>query len=81
VCASLRCRAQANDWATILERDRLSFVTVIERHGKAGGRVAHGLLQDFGIKGGAVGSSVGHDSHNIILAGDNEADMALALTT
>jgi adenine deaminase len=71
----------ANDWWTILERHGLSFVTVIERHGKSDGGIAHGLLQDFGIRNGAVGSSVGHDSHNIILAGTNEADMALALAT
>lgn len=73
--------APANDWATILERDSLSFVTVIERHGKSNGGIAHGLLHDFGIRNGAVGSSVGHDSHNIILAGTNEADMELALQT
>jgi adenine deaminase len=68
----------ANDWSTLLERYGLTFVTVIERHGKTGG-VAHGLLKDFGLKRGAVGSSVGHDSHNIIVAGTNEADMQVAL--
>ncbi|KFL27596.1 adenine deaminase [Devosia sp. 17-2-E-8] len=73
--------APANDWATILERDNLSFVTVIERHGKSNGGIAHGLLHDFRIRNGAVGSSVGHDSHNIILSGTNEADMELALRT
>ena len=73
--------APANDWATILERDNLSFVTVIERHGKSDGGIAHGLLHDFRIRNGAVGSSVGHDSHNIILSGTNEADMELALRT
>ncbi|MCF1741026.1 adenine deaminase [Paradevosia shaoguanensis] len=73
--------APANDWATILERDNLSFVTVIERHGKSDGGIAHGLLHDFRIRNGAVGSSVGHDSHNIILSGTNEADMELALKT
>ncbi|WP_332687363.1 adenine deaminase C-terminal domain-containing protein, partial [Devosia sp.] len=71
----------ADDWSTILDKHNLSFVTVIERHGKSNGGIAHGLLQDFGIRNGAVGSSVGHDSHNIILAGTNEADMALALAT
>lgn len=71
----------ANDWSTILEKHNLSFVTIIERHGKSDGAIAHGLLQDFGIRDGAVGSSVGHDSHNIILAGTNEADMAVALET
>ena len=68
----------ANDWSTLLDRYGLTFVTVIERHGKTGG-VAHGLLKDFGLKRGAVGSSVGHDSHNIIVAGTNEADMQVAL--
>jgi adenine deaminase len=71
----------ANDWASILDKHNLSFVTVIERHGKSKGGIAHGLLQDFGLKSGAVGSSVGHDSHNILLAGTNEADMQLALDT
>ena len=45
------------------------------------GAVAHGLLKDFGLREGAVGSSVGHDAHNIILAGTNEAEMQLALRT
>ncbi|MGP9822791.1 adenine deaminase [Salinarimonas sp. NSM] len=61
----------------------LCHVAVIERHGLSGSesRVAHGLLKDFGLKSGAVASSVGHDSHNLIVAGTNEADMRLALDT
>ena len=35
--------------------------------------------KDFNLKSGAVGSSVGHDAHNIIIAGTNEEDMQLAL--
>jgi adenine deaminase len=69
----------AGDWATLFERHGLCFVTVVERHGKSSGNVAHGLLKDFGLKRGAVASSVGHDSHNIIVAGTNEADMQVAL--
>ncbi|NKN39751.1 amidohydrolase family protein [Agrobacterium sp. a22-2] len=69
----------ANDWQTHFERHGLCFVTVIERHGKSAGNVAHGLLSEFGISKGAVASSVGHDSHNIIIAGTNEADMQVAL--
>jgi len=53
---------------------------VIERHGRNGG-VGHGLLQGFGLKRGAVASSVGHDAHNIVLAGTNDADLKLALET
>jgi adenine deaminase len=65
-------------WPSLLARYRLCFVTIVERHGLSGA-VAHGLLGDFGLKDGAVGSSVGHDAHNIILAGRNERDMRRAL--
>ena len=67
------------DWAETLAAHDLTHVAVIERHGKAGGRVAHGFLHDFGLKDGAVASSVGHDSHNIIVAGTDEAAMRLAV--
>ena len=66
-------------WPTLLDKHNLTFVTIVERHGKTRGGIAHGFLQDFGLKNGAVASSVGHDSHNIIIAGTNEADMAIAL--
>jgi adenine deaminase len=66
------------DWPATLAANDLCFVTVIERHGRAG-NVAHGLLRAFGLKRGAVASSVGHDSHNVIVAGLNEADMRVAL--
>jgi adenine deaminase len=69
----------ANDWQTHFERHGLSFVTVIERHGKSDGNVGYGLLSNFNLTKGAVASSVGHDSHNIIIAGTNEADMQVAL--
>jgi adenine deaminase len=69
-------------WDAQLSKNGLTFVTVIERHGRSGGKgMAHGLLKDFGLKSGAVASSVGHDSHNVIVAGTNEADMRLALET
>jgi adenine deaminase len=68
----------ANDWTTHLDRHGLCFATVIERHGH-NGNVAHGLLKDFGLVAGAVASSVGHDAHNIIVAGRDEADMQLAV--
>lgn len=72
--------APGETWPDVLARHGLCFVTVVERHGKSGA-VAHGLLKDFNLKSGAVGSSVGHDAHNIILAGTNEADLQLALKT
>jgi adenine deaminase len=65
---------------TLRAHGDLCFLTVIERHGKTGG-VGYGLLKDFGLKSGAVASSIGHDAHNLVMAGTNEADMKLALAT
>jgi adenine deaminase len=70
----------AANWPELLAKHALCFVSVVERHGKSGA-VAHGLLKDFGLTDGAVASSVGHDAHNIIVAGSNEADMQVALAT
>jgi adenine deaminase len=71
----------AKDWPSLFARHGLCFVTVVERHGKSAGNVAYGLLKDFGLKRGAVASSVGHDSHNIIVAGTNEPDMQVAIAS
>ncbi len=54
-----------------------SKLVVIERHGR-NGNVAAAPLKGFGIRGGAVGSSVSHDSHNVVIAGDNDADIIAA---
>ena len=51
---------------------------VVERHGKNGG-VAVCPLKGYGITGGAIATSVAHDSHNVIAAGDNDADLVLAI--
>ena len=38
-----------------------------------------GLLHGLGLRSGAMASSVAHDAHNIVVVGDNDADMALAV--
>jgi adenine deaminase len=53
-------------------------VAVIERHGK-NGNVGRGFVKGFGLKRGAIASSVGHDSHNITVVGVDDADMARAV--
>ena len=53
-------------------------MAVVERYGKSN-EIAYGFIKDFNLKSGAVGSSVGHDAHNIIIAGKNEEDMKMAL--
>lgn len=53
-------------------------IAVVERH-KASGMVGVGVVKGFGIQGGAIASSVSHDSHNLIVIGDNDEDMELAV--
>ena len=61
-----------------LDGTDLLRLAVVERH-FASGRVALGLLKGYGLKGGAIATSVSHDSHNIIVAGDAKSDMAAAV--
>jgi adenine deaminase len=53
-------------------------LAVLERHGK-NGNVGRAFVNGFGALHGALASSIGHDSHNIIVVGDNDADMAAAV--
>ncbi|MDR2574634.1 MAG: adenine deaminase [Desulfovibrio sp.] len=54
-------------------------VAVLERHG-ADGRIGVGLLdKSYGLAGGAIASTISHDAHNIVVAGDNDRDMLLAV--
>ena len=60
-----------------LEADVIK-VAVIERHGK-NGNIGRSFVTGFGLKRGAIASSVGHDSHNITVVGATDADMAIAV--
>ncbi len=60
--------------------DKLSKVCVIERHHNIGTK-GFGFVTNYGIKNAAIASSIGHDSHNVIVIGDNNSDMALAVNT
>lgn len=57
-------------------RDLLK-ICVLERHG-VNGNVGRGFVRGFGLRAGALASSVGHDSHNICVVGADDADMATA---
>ncbi len=50
-------------------------LAVVERHGK-NGNIGVTFVRGFGLKNGAIASSVSHDHHNIVIAGTNDADMA-----
>ena len=53
-------------------------MAVLERHGK-NGNIGHAFVHGFGMKRGALASSVGHDSHNLCVVGTNMTDMAVAV--
>lgn len=59
------------------ERDILK-VAVVERH-RASGNIGRGLVRGFGLKRGAIASSISHDSHNIVVVGTNDVDMMRAV--
>ena len=52
-------------------------IAVVERHRNTH-HIGVGYIQGYGLKQGAVATSVAHDSHNIIVVGANEEDMAFA---
>ena len=60
-----------------LENDILK-IAVIERH-KNTHHIGIGYIKGYGLKSGAVATSISHDSHNIIVVGANEEDMAAAV--
>lgn len=62
--------------AVDVEKDILK-IAVIERH-KNTHHIGLGYIQGYGLKSGAVATSISHDSHNIIVVGTNEEDMAFA---
>lgn len=70
-------RDESNEWIYNKEEDVVK-VAVIERHQNTG-NVAVALLKGYGLKQGAVALSVAHDSHNIIVVGVNDSDMAFAV--
>lgn len=56
-----------------LQQDILK-IAVVERH-RATGNIGLGFVQGFGLKEGAIGSTVAHDSHNLVVVGTNDRDM------
>jgi adenine deaminase len=60
-----------------LERDILKLV-VVERH-RATGNVGVGFIRGFGLKRGALGSTVAHDAHNVVVVGTNDRDIDAAI--
>ncbi len=65
---------QKTDGDIVVKGTELVKLAVVERH-RASGNIGLGLLKDYGFSGGAMGVTVAHDSHNLVLLGDDNADM------
>ncbi len=59
-------------------REGLNKLAIIERH-HATGAMGLAILKGFSLRGGAIGSSVSHDSHNLLVVGDQDDAMHLAV--
>jgi adenine deaminase len=53
-------------------------LVVVERH-RATGNVGVGFVRGFKLKRGAIGSTVAHDAHNVVVAGTNDSDIVMAI--
>ncbi|MBM4340354.1 MAG: adenine deaminase [Deltaproteobacteria bacterium] len=61
-------------------RQDILKIAVVERH-QATGNIGIGFVQGFGLKKGAIGSTVAHDSHNLVIVGTNDQDMLKIVET
>ncbi|MBN2696338.1 MAG: adenine deaminase, partial [Bacilli bacterium] len=52
-------------------------LAVVERHHYSG-NIGLGLVKGYGLKNGAIAMTIAHDSHNLVIIGDNDEDMMLA---
>ena len=78
-CKEVTLNKDTKEFGVDTKKDIVKLA-VIERH-KNTGHIGLALMNGYGIKEGAVASSVSHDSHNIIVVGTNAKDMALAANT
>lgn len=62
---------------SVADGERPNLLATVERHGK-NGNIAVCYLKNYGLQRGAVATSVSHDSHNVVCAGANPEDMAVA---
>ena len=58
----------------------INKIAVIERH-KNSGKHNVGFIEGFGLKGATIAQTIAHDSHNIIVIGDNDKDMEVAVNS
>lgn len=69
--------SDSGEWVHDPQQDVVKLAVVERHHGT--GNVGVALLRNYGITGGAIATSIAHDSHNIIVVGDNDSDMVCAV--
>lgn len=70
--------ASVRDGQLVADPSRdLAKMVVIERH-RASGEMGRAFVRGFGLKGGAIASTVAHDAHNLVVVGTNDEDMMTA---
>ena len=70
-------RDENGEWIHESDKDILKLAVIERHHGT--GNVATALIRGYGMKHGSVAVSIAHDSHNIIVIGDNDEDMVRAV--
>lgn len=68
---------ESRDGDVIVKGTNLLKLAVVERHHRTG-NIGKGLLEGYGFHGGCLGITIAHDSHNVILLGDDNEAMAQA---
>jgi adenine deaminase len=75
--AQITTRAEEGEASEAGPGGGLQFAAVVERH-RGTGNVGLGFVRGFGLSGGALASTVSHDSHNLLLVGVSPSEMAAA---
>jgi len=73
-------KVSVNEKGEYINNEHLDIckIAVIERH-KGTGKIGVGLVEKFGLRQGAIATTISHDSHNIVVVGDNDVDMLKAI--
>ena len=70
-----------NQFMSVIEEEgRINKLACFERH-QGSGKYSVGFIEGIGIKHGAIAQTIAHDSHNVIVVGDGDEDMVLAVNT
>lgn len=67
-----------DDFIDSVNSEDINKIAVLERH-KNTGRKSVGFIEGYGLREAAIAQTIAHDSHNIVVIGDNDSDMVAAV--